>query len=187
MRKGTWLGNPWCRWVWRMWWRLAPGSITAWRLNAMARWWRGATIRRASASVPPGLTNVVAVAGGGAHSLALGADGKVTAWGADWNGQCDLPPGLAEVSGIAAGEYHSLVLLADSLPVPRLLNPVWKGHRFSAVAQTLSLKNYALEFKNSLTAANWTAVSTNAGNGALMLLTDPSATGPQRFYRMRQW
>ena len=35
--------------------------------------------------VPPGLTNVVAVVGGGAHSLALEADGSLTAWGADWS------------------------------------------------------------------------------------------------------
>ena len=31
--------------------------------------------------VPGGLSNVVAVAGGGAHSLALRADGTVAAWG----------------------------------------------------------------------------------------------------------
>jgi alpha-tubulin suppressor-like RCC1 family protein/N-acetyl-anhydromuramyl-L-alanine amidase AmpD len=137
--------------------------------------------------VPEGLANVVAVSGGGGHSVALGADGKVTAWGADWNGQCDLPPGLAPASGIAAGEYHTLVLLQDSLPVPRLLNPTRKGNQFSALAQTLSPKNYALEFKSSLAATNWTAVCTNGGNGALRILTDPVATGAQRFYRMRQW
>jgi hypothetical protein len=130
---------------------------------------------------------VVAVAGGGAHSLALEADGTVTAWGADWNGQCDVPPALVPASAIAAGEYHTVVLFADSLPTPRLLNPTRKGNRFSAQVQTLSPKHYALEFKNSLAAANWTAVSTNAGNGALRVLADPAATGAQRFYRMRQW
>jgi hypothetical protein len=91
------------------------------------------------------------------------------------------------VAGIAAGEYHTLVLLADSLPVPCLLHPARKANRFSALVQTLSPRNYALEFKDSLLATNWTAVSTNAGNGALRMLTDPAATGAQRFYRMRQW
>jgi GH25 family lysozyme M1 (1,4-beta-N-acetylmuramidase) len=137
--------------------------------------------------VPAGLTNVVAAAGGGGHSVALGADGQVTAWGTDWNGQCDVPPALAPAAGVATGEDHTLVLLEDSLPVPRLLHPARNGNRFSVLAQTLSPKNYALEFKGSLTAANWTAVSTNAGNGALRMLTDPAATGAQRFYRMRQW
>jgi hypothetical protein len=53
--------------------------------------------------------------------------------------------------------------------------------------QTLSPKHYALEFKDSLATTNWTAVSTNAGNGGLRTLTDPTATGAQRFYRVRQW
>ncbi len=58
---------------------------------------------------------------------------------------------------------------------------------FSALVQTLSPKHYALECKGSLSATNWTAISTNAGNGALMILRDPSGPAPQRFYRMRQW
>jgi alpha-tubulin suppressor-like RCC1 family protein len=154
----------------------ADGTVVAWGDNSQDQ-----------CNVPPGLTNVVAVVGGGGHSVALGADGKVTAWGADWNGQCGLPPAMAPASGIAAGENHTVVLLADSLPVPQLLNSTWKGHRFSALVQTLSPRNYALEYKDSLTATNWTTLCTNAGNGALRMLTDPDATNAQRFYRMRQW
>ena len=152
------------------------GTVVAWGDNSQDQ-----------CNVPPGLTNVVAVAGGGAHTVALGADGKVAAWGAVLSGQCNLPSGLAPASGIAAGEYHTVVLLADSLPVPQLLNAAWKGPQFSAQVQTLSPRNYALEYKNSLAATNWTAVCTNAGNGALSILTDPAATNAQRFYRMRQW
>jgi len=154
----------------------SDGSVVAWGDNSQDQ-----------CNVPPGLTNVVAVAGGGGHSLALGADGKVTAWGAVLSGQCDLPPGLPPASGIAAGEYHTVVLLADSLPVPQLLNPAWQSNRFSAQVQTLSPKNYALEYKDSLSATNWTSLSTNAGNGALKVLTNPGTTASQRFYRMRQW
>jgi hypothetical protein len=137
--------------------------------------------------VPPGLTNVVAVAGGGAHSLALGADGTVTAWGADLNGQCDIPPYVFPAAGIAAGEYHTIALLAGTMPAPQLIAPSRAANRFSMLIQTLSTKHYALEFKNSLAATNWTAVSTNAGNGALRTLTDLTATGTPRFYRVRQW
>jgi hypothetical protein len=71
--------------------------------------------------------------------------------------------------------------------MPQLLNLARRGHQFSALVQTLSPRNYALEFKDSLAATNWTAVSTNAGNGALRALTDPAATNAQGFYRMRQW
>jgi hypothetical protein len=130
---------------------------------------------------------VVAVAGGGAHSLALEADGTVAAWGANWNGQCSLPTGLSDIVGIGAGEYDSLALEAGNIPVPELLRPAWQGGRFSALAQTLNRMNYALETNNLVATTNWSALSTNAGNGALLLLTDTNATAPQRFYRMRQW
>jgi hypothetical protein len=152
------------------------GSVVVWGDNAQGQ-----------TSLPAGLTHVVAAAGGGAHSVALSADGTVTAWGADFSGQCDIPPKLVPVSGIAAGEYHTVVLLADSLPVPELLNASWQSNRFSALVQTLSPRNYALEYKDSLSATNWTGLSTNAGNGALKVLTDPGTTASQRFYRMRQW
>jgi hypothetical protein len=55
------------------------------------------------------------------------------------------------------------------------------------LAQTLNRMNYALEFNNSVATTNWSALSTNAGNGALEVLTDPTALGQQRFYRLRQW
>jgi hypothetical protein len=49
------------------------------------------------------------------------------------------------------------------------------------------LQSYALECKTSSVATHWSALSTNTGNGALRQLSDPAATAPQRFYRMRQW
>ena len=133
----------------------------------MGRWWRGVTIRRASATCRLDLRNVVAVAGGGAHSLALTADGTVAAWGANWNGQCNLPSGLGDVVGMGAGEYHSLALRAGTIPVPLLLSLARQGSRFSVLVQTLNRTSYALETNNSLATTNWSAVSTNTGNGAL--------------------
>jgi len=46
---------------------------------------------------------------------------------------------------------------------------------------------YALEYKNSLTDSQWTALPLVAGNGGLRTLSDPTATGQQRFYRVRRW
>lgn len=132
------------------------GTVAAWGDNSQGQ-----------TSLPLGLTNAVAVAGGGGHSLALGTDGTVTPWGSDWNGQCNLPPGMAPASGVAAGEDQTVVLLTDTLPVPQLLNPAWKKGSFSTLVQTLYRRNYALEWKASLSASNWTAVCTNGGNGAL--------------------
>jgi len=79
------------------------------------------------------------------------------------------------------------VLVTDSLPIPASLRPIRTPTTFSFVIQTLSRKHYALDFKSALTAASWSPICTNAGNGVLELLTDRTATTAQRFYRVRQW
>jgi len=154
----------------------ADGTVVAWGDSSQGQ-----------CDVPPGLTSAVAAAGGGGHSVALESNGVVVAWGADWSGQCNLPSKLSRAAAVAAGEYNTVVLLATNMLPQRLLNPVRKGNQFSAQVQTLYGRNYTLEFKDSLAATNWTGVSTNAANGALRALTDPTATGTQRFYRLRQW
>jgi alpha-tubulin suppressor-like RCC1 family protein len=67
--------------------------------------------------VPSGLSNVVAVAGGDSHSLALTAEGHVVGWGWNGQGQTDVPSGLSNVVEIAAGGGynggHSLALTAE--------------------------------------------------------------------------
>src|SRR5438132_638747 len=81
-----------------------------------------------------GLSGVVAVSGGGSHSLALLGDGTVRAWGSNGSGQlgdgtitgpetcaearpCSRTPvavsGLGGVGAIAAGSDHSLALVEN--------------------------------------------------------------------------
>ena len=48
----------------------------------------------ASAEVPAGLNDALAVAAGGYHSLAIRANGSVVAWGANDYGQTNVPAGL---------------------------------------------------------------------------------------------
>jgi hypothetical protein len=159
---------------------LRDGSVVAWGDNSEGQ-----------CEVPPGLSHVVAVDGGEEHSLALRNDGSVVAWGADWNGQTSVPASLAggagDVLAVGAGAFHSVALRAGSLPVPKLLSPVREPAGFSVLVQTLNRRNYVLEYKNSMAATNWAALTANAGNGALVLLRDLSASGAARFYRMRQW
>ena len=50
--------------------------------------------------------------------------------------------------------------------------------------QTYAGKNYALEYKDSLAATNWTTLPALRGNGAMQFLMDPAANGVQRFYRV---
>jgi alpha-tubulin suppressor-like RCC1 family protein len=56
------------------------------------------------------LSNVVAVASGSSHNLALKKDGKIVVWGKNTFGQTNLPPDLSNVVSIAAGSVHSLAL-----------------------------------------------------------------------------
>jgi alpha-tubulin suppressor-like RCC1 family protein len=72
-----------------------------------------------------GLSDIVAIAAGGEHALALRSDGTVWAWGWNVYGQlgnstcasvCATPmqvTGLTNVEAIAAGSSHSLALLSD--------------------------------------------------------------------------
>ena len=62
--------------------------------------------------VPGGLSNVVAIAAGGLHSLALRGDSTIVGWGDDSTGEIDVPAGLSNVVAIAGGGYHSLALVA---------------------------------------------------------------------------
>ena len=84
----------------------------------MAGWWRGGNNGSGQTTVPAGLSNVVAIAAGDSHSLALKSDGTVVAWGYNGEGQTTVPAGLSNVVAIAAGGYHSLALLATEPGLP---------------------------------------------------------------------
>ncbi len=84
----------------------ADGTVAAWGDNSAQQ-----------SSVPPGLSNVVAIAAGLSHSLALRADGTVVAWGQASYGAATVPAGLSGVMAIAAGASHSLALKSDGTVV----------------------------------------------------------------------
>jgi alpha-tubulin suppressor-like RCC1 family protein len=66
---------------------------------------------------PPGLTNVIRIACGANHALALKGDGTVVAWGNNNSGQTNVPAGLANVIDISAGIQHSLALMSNGTVV----------------------------------------------------------------------
>ena len=67
------------------------------------------------ANVPPSATNVIALAAGDSHCVALKSDGTVLAWGGNEAnaGETNVPSGLSNVVSIAAGSTHSLALRSD--------------------------------------------------------------------------
>jgi hypothetical protein len=138
------------------------------------------------------LTNIVAVAAGSFYSLALRADGTITAWGEDAEGQTDIPTGLTNVVAIASNPNgsSSLALVGDGPPIQhsRLLYPATIGHGFWVTVPSQSGRVYRLEYATVLTPPQWTPLPLVAGNGTNLTLLDPSAgaTVP-RFYRLCRW
>jgi hypothetical protein len=63
------------------------------------------------------LSNVVAIAAGAYHSLALQSKGTVVAWGLNSNGQTNIPSGLSTVVAVAGGNNHSLALQGNGTVV----------------------------------------------------------------------
>lgn len=72
---------------------------------------------------PVGLDNVIKIAAGTTHSLALRSDGTVVAWGTDYAGDnAFVPDDLSGVVAIAAGHNHNLALRGDGTVV------AWGSH-----------------------------------------------------------
>jgi alpha-tubulin suppressor-like RCC1 family protein len=102
----------------------ADGTVWAWGGNAHGQLGDGSNTDRWTPGMVTMPIPVVAVAGGGHHSLALAADGTVWAWGSNYYGQLgdgtaidrQSPVqvfGLANVIAVAGGGVHSLALRAD--------------------------------------------------------------------------
>ena len=153
------------------------GTVVAWGDNGAGQ-----------TSVPPEATNGVAIAAGEFHTLALRADGTVIAWGSNFNGQSLPPPELSNVVAIAAGGRHSLALIGDGPPVMQVsVEAHWTPDGLVVGVPTRSGRVYALECTESLERVDWKLLPRVAGDGSVRLLKDPSASGSQRFYRVRAW
>jgi Alpha-tubulin suppressor and related RCC1 domain-containing proteins len=68
-------------------------------------------------NIPAGLTDVVSVAIGKSHVLALQGNGNVVGWGDNMYGQRSIPAEATNVIAIAAANDHSLALRADGTVV----------------------------------------------------------------------
>ena len=80
---------------------LSGGTVVAWPIGS------------AQATVPGGLSGVVAISAGYNSSLALKSDGTVVAWGSNDDGQLNVPGGLNGVVAISQGRSIGLALKSD--------------------------------------------------------------------------
>ena len=146
-------------------------SITSWGLNQYGE-----------RTIPPNLGQVVAVAAGVAHSLALRADGTVAVWGAGETndpsdgldfGQSMVPAGLSNVVAVSAGYLHNLALRSNGTVVAwgaGLTNDAGYGVNFGQSIVPAGLSNvvavsagafHSLALKANGTVAAWGAGLTN--------------------------
>ena len=93
------------------------GTVTSSNANlavvGIVVWGNFGTGTSSLTNVPANATNVIAMAAGDAHCLALKADGTVLAWGYGPVGLTNVPLDLTNVVSIAAGSTHSLALRND--------------------------------------------------------------------------
>ncbi len=94
---------------------------TVWMWGSGDGYWFGTTPLQIA-----GISNVISVAAGAVHALALKTDGTVWAWGVNHLGQLgdgnqqdsDVPGqviGLSNIVGVCAGDYHTLALASNGI------------------------------------------------------------------------
>lgn len=154
-----------------------------------------ATIATAPASqtVNPGASVTFAVVAGGTAPFSY-------QWrrnGSNLTGKTNDTLNIPSATAADAGDYTVVVTnLAGSAtnnPAATLLIRVpatvtggtWQNGQFKAPVQTLSGLTYTLVYKDTITDATWTPIlPATPGTGGIVNLTDPSATGMKRFYRV---
>lgn len=130
------------------------------------------------------LSNVIAIAAGTTHSLALKNDGTVVAWGNNTDGEATTPPGVSNVVAISAGFYQSLAIIAD-LKIDSIQSapqgPALNFHTFAG-------QQYSVEYSPDLTSGNWSPLPGGnvSGNGLDTQVIDTAGvTATLRFYRLK--
>ncbi len=122
-------------------------SVAAWGINTSGR-----------LSVPPGATNVVAIAAGYDHCLALRSNGTIVAWGGNDSGQATPPADLTNVVSIVAGARSSSVLKADGTSTGWGLNTSGECDAppaFTNGVQIAGVSSHRLGLKADGTALGW--------------------------------
>lgn len=98
-------------------------------------------------NTPPGLNDIIAIAVGETHNLALKRDGTVVAWGDNSAGQTNVPDGLSNIVAIAAGRNFSLAVSTGELPESVLVPPHGPLEKMAAKAD--------LVFKGQVLSSEW--------------------------------
>ncbi len=153
----------------------SDGNLYAWGDNTYGQLGIGNTTNPNNSPVevtlPSGVTSWTAVAAGHFHSLAIGNDGNLYAWGDNSYGECGtgntiinpwttpqkviLPSGVTSWTAAAAGERHSLAIGSDG----NLYAWGWNSDGQLGIGNTTNPNNSPVEVTLPSGVTSWTAVS----------------------------
>jgi hypothetical protein len=126
------------------------------------------------------LSNVVALAAGLAHSIALEQNGTVTAWGQNNYGQLTYPAGLNKVAVIDAATNYSMALITIP-PVILSANRYGTNMQFNWPSPAGA---YSLYSADTLLNPTWNLVNLPVSvNGSVISITIPT-TNSQEYFRL---
>jgi alpha-tubulin suppressor-like RCC1 family protein len=136
----------------------SPASPAAWGRNGDGQVGDGTTNHRSAPVSVSGLTDVIAMAGGYFHTLALKSDGTVWAWGQDDSGQLgngagtsssttpvqvmlpgEVPTPLSGIVAVAAAGFQSMALQSDGTIYQWGSMPGLNGGAVTGIPTALSL------------------------------------------------
>jgi hypothetical protein len=109
-------------------------------------------------NVPVGLSNVVGIAAGDYHSVALKENGTVVAWGRNGEGQTNVPTDLTNAVSISAGWYFSVALKEDGTAVGWGRNDFGEAsvpEGLSNVMELVAGGDHCLALKEDGTVVSW--------------------------------
>jgi hypothetical protein len=136
--------------------------------------------------VPASLDNVVAVAGGDFHSLALKRDGVLVGWGYGGYGQVSPPASPLRFVAAAAGAMHSLAITEDGYVVAWGLNDSGQCNVPGTAASVLAVAagdSHSVALLSSGTVVGWGDNTFGQANGGANL-TDIRAIAAGRIHNL---
>ena len=153
------------------------GTVYSWGSDAQGQLGNGgANTNTIEPGLVTGAVNVIAIAAGRSHALALKSDGTMLAWGIDNNGELgdnvavankNVPVAVADAAdiiAISAGFFHSMALKAN------LTALVWGSH-FDGQLGTGANGNQEQRTPIATTSGNWVGVAA-AGRHSFGLKSD---------------
>jgi hypothetical protein len=127
---------------------LSVVRVAAWGENAFGQ-----------TDVPPEARDVVGLAGGSGHSLALLSNGRLLAWGdTTWNAPSDIPADLVDAAQIGAGGWHSLAVRSNGTVVSWGFNSSGQTNVPEDLGNVVAVAGglrHSIALKNDGTVAAW--------------------------------